>query len=515
MTSDPLRRPRKRKLVSGPEIVCRGWIYEPDVGDLLADLAGRVRNSVESALPDGADVAGIERAARRGRVASCPTDPSPSDDRSGRARRLTLPGRLPSGAVSHGTGRLAASVSVPLSTVGITVATRTCSSSSGRSGSGKSKPRRSTSTSSCPAKRSTSTARSRSTKGSTGRPRTTRTPVRQDEPSALRHLVDGHGHDLWGIALLILAVVVGVSVYSDTAGALGESVGSFVAALLGGLSFLVPPALAVGGVLLIRGPRERHIDLESLDEDAEIVGGEPRSPAVVGLGVVLGVLVAAGILDLLFAEQRTVDADGFDAYADGGGLLGALPGGLAQVLGRWGRVRGAGHARRGVGEPHQRLVPSPDGPRVAEVVTPAARAAAEWFSDLFNLGADVDLTEPATPPVDVALFDQDADAAPRDQAVAPQQAAAPRRRPVEADATADGVDVTQLDLELGPAAAGLAVEAAVAQAAGGVVKQTVDTKAVEARGRVLERPWPTTACRPAWWARWSAPPSPATSSSSV
>ena len=55
----------KRKLVSGPEIVSRGWIYEPEAGELIAALAERVRNSVEKALADGADVAGIERATRR------------------------------------------------------------------------------------------------------------------------------------------------------------------------------------------------------------------------------------------------------------------------------------------------------------------------------------------------------------------------------------------------------------------------------------------------------------------
>jgi len=56
---------KKRQLVSGPEIVSRGWIYEPEAGDLLSQLADRVRNSVDKALADGADVSGIERAVRR------------------------------------------------------------------------------------------------------------------------------------------------------------------------------------------------------------------------------------------------------------------------------------------------------------------------------------------------------------------------------------------------------------------------------------------------------------------
>lgn len=54
-----------RTVVSGPEIVSRGWIYEPEAGELLGELAARVRNAAEKALADGADVAGIERAVRR------------------------------------------------------------------------------------------------------------------------------------------------------------------------------------------------------------------------------------------------------------------------------------------------------------------------------------------------------------------------------------------------------------------------------------------------------------------
>ncbi len=55
----------KRRLVSGPEIVSRGWIYEAEAAELLGELAQRVRTSVDKALADGADVAGIERAVRR------------------------------------------------------------------------------------------------------------------------------------------------------------------------------------------------------------------------------------------------------------------------------------------------------------------------------------------------------------------------------------------------------------------------------------------------------------------
>ena len=141
-------------------------------------------------------------------------------------------------------------LSLTLSTVGVTVATRTRNSSSSRSGSNKGTARRGS-----PSSRST---RRGAAELAAAVAKKAGPPRRQ--PSALSHLVDGHGHDLWGIALVILAVLVGVSVYTDTAGMLGDGVGSFVAALVGGLRFLVPPALAVGGVLLIRGPSEVSVD---------------------------------------------------------------------------------------------------------------------------------------------------------------------------------------------------------------------------------------------------------------
>jgi ribonuclease J len=56
---------KKKRLVSGPEIATRGWIHEPEAGDLLAELSTRVKAAVEKALLDGADVAGLQRAVRR------------------------------------------------------------------------------------------------------------------------------------------------------------------------------------------------------------------------------------------------------------------------------------------------------------------------------------------------------------------------------------------------------------------------------------------------------------------
>ncbi|HLU41785.1 MAG TPA: ribonuclease J [Microthrixaceae bacterium] len=54
-----------RRIVSGPEVATRGWVYEPESGELLAEMLERVRAGVEKALKEGADLPGIERALRR------------------------------------------------------------------------------------------------------------------------------------------------------------------------------------------------------------------------------------------------------------------------------------------------------------------------------------------------------------------------------------------------------------------------------------------------------------------
>ncbi|MFZ4516771.1 MAG: ribonuclease J [Microthrixaceae bacterium] len=43
----------KRRLVAGPEVATRGWIHVEEAGDLVADLAERVRRAVEDALANG------------------------------------------------------------------------------------------------------------------------------------------------------------------------------------------------------------------------------------------------------------------------------------------------------------------------------------------------------------------------------------------------------------------------------------------------------------------------------
>jgi ribonuclease J len=55
-----------RKVLTGPEIITRGWVYAPEAEDLLDEACDRVAEAVEKALAAGVrDVEGLERDVRR------------------------------------------------------------------------------------------------------------------------------------------------------------------------------------------------------------------------------------------------------------------------------------------------------------------------------------------------------------------------------------------------------------------------------------------------------------------
>ena len=356
---------------------------------------------------------------------------------------------------------------------------RTSSSSSAKKGgssrSGGAAKRRAT-----PSKKSTSARSTRSTR-------------RDDGPGVLQHLVDGHGHDLWGLLFLLLAVVVGASVYTGADEGIASWPNSVVGALVGGLRVLVPPALVLVGILLIRGPRRDPIDLADVDDDPdEITASPPRSRAVQGLGVVLGIVVAAGVLDLIGAEGATIADGGLGAYADGGGLLGAVPGGLALLVGRWGALvvlllLGLFAASLISGWSLRQMWHA-----AATALTPAFRTVGEWFSDLFHIGDPVDLTDDeAQQRPTVELFDQDEGQPPPKpkRSRKPKKPEGPEVVVADAKVFAPGevpTDTEQLEMGLGPAAAGSPWRLPPRSLLPLSGKRTVDTKAVEARGRVLE-----------------------------
>ena len=62
-----IRQPRRdRKVLVGPDIITRGWVYAPEAEDLLDEACDRVSSAVETALRNGErDVEALERDVRR------------------------------------------------------------------------------------------------------------------------------------------------------------------------------------------------------------------------------------------------------------------------------------------------------------------------------------------------------------------------------------------------------------------------------------------------------------------
>ena len=247
-------------------------------------------------------------------------------------------------------------------------------------GSSRSTTKRSSSTrSKAPAKgsakgRPAATTRNRSG-GNTTRAATklTREPVVGE---AVKQVFAGHGHDLWGLLLILVGVVAGLGLYGNLAGPLGRALATGAGAALGKAGYLVPPALVVLGALLIRGPRT--------DEDGRRDLARMARPII---GAVIVFLAVIGILGL------TGGIPGFgaplDALVAAGGYLGAaLAVPLSSVLGPW----GAGLVFVALGivgvvvltDTHLRTAAG----RTADGVRPAGSFVGRAWRSLFELGVD-------------------------------------------------------------------------------------------------------------------------------
>ncbi len=338
--------------------------------------------------------------------------------------------------------------------------------------------------------------------------------------SAWHSLVDGHGRDIWGLFAILAAVVLGVSIYSQSPGGVANWPGSASGALVGLLRVFLPPALVLAGVLLIRSAHvhpdemaseqdEAPADSKNADSknaDSKNVQGAKGSPsrAVQAIGALLALFVVAGMLDLFFEEGASISRDGFGTYSSGGGLLGALFGSIAVLLGRWGAVAvllvlGVFSLSLMTGWSLSYMAQS-----VIRVAKPAAQAAGNWARDLFSLGSSDQASQggPAEggtaedeAGLEVNLYDQDDGAAPQKKRPRSKKAtedgpkvvvSGPKPFTPPSEASAEPVAPEQLGLGLGPAAVGSAWRLPPKNLLSLSGKRTVDTKAVEARGRVLE-----------------------------
>jgi len=301
---------------------------------------------------------------------------------------------------------------------------------------------------------------------------------------------EGRGHELVGLAIIVLAVLMGIGLYAGGSTKFLSGLGSIATGLFGLIGYLVPPLLVGAGVLLIRGPVEHPAPKK----------GEPeRKPFITNAriaGVLLAVVAVLGVLDLLLGQDPT--ATGLDKFADAGGYAGAAVGSIAVVVGRWGALvvmvlLGVLAASLLTGRSVQQL-----GATAAAGAKPVAKGAGNWLSTLFRVsgteaaadapaaGDDHPVQDPEQPFVDQSapqLFDQDNGA----KAEKPKRQRKPKPAPVpvaEEQLAEPGDDPLRLDL--GPAAAPTTWRLPPAKFLPLSQRQKIDTAAAQERGKRLE-----------------------------
>ncbi len=326
-----------------------------------------------------------------------------------------------------------------------------------------------------------------------------------------------------GVACLLAAVLVALGVWLGAAGPLGAGLETLTRGLVGVYAVVVPVVLVLVGVLLIRGrqpqgptTRQRSrrrsaasADTDPTDADGTAVMDMPvdRTPARVA-GAVLAAVVLLGVAHLLAGQDLTISADGMDAFAGAGGLLGAgigVP--LVSVVGKWGAwavliALAVLSVALLSGRPVRQLAL-----QVARGFRPAAEAVVAWLRQLFVVGGPGDEPAPA-----VSLYDQDAAGGERrrrparrtpatdtdtgadandgdDPAGTTADAGAARTPSAPAPAPTPPVPTgppEQLEIDLPPGAAGSSWKLPPANSLSLSPRATVDTRAVEERGHQLE-----------------------------
>ncbi len=312
-------------------------------------------------------------------------------------------------------------------------------------------------------------------------------PRRHPLLSGVSAVLDGHGHDVWGVILVAVAIVGGFGVYAHSAGPIGRGVAAALGAVFGLLRYVLPPLLLAGGVLLIRGPQRRSPDDEVPVEDVQ---RWDAAAARLAVGASLLALSTMGLLHLGFASGLAARS-GLDAFAPAGGLVGAAAATpLRALLSTWGAVPiFVLVAVLGVslvsGRSILTLVRD-----VGHLLSPLGGKVSAWSAELFRVGdtpgVDEDPESDAPTAPTVQLFDQDADG----QGL-PKQRASRKQKRASTEPTLvlppdPFTDTTQLEIDLGPAVEGSPWRLPPAALLSRSPARQIDTAAVEARGRQLE-----------------------------
>jgi S-DNA-T family DNA segregation ATPase FtsK/SpoIIIE len=163
-------------------------------------------------------------------------------------------------------------------------------------------------------------------------------PARRPSPArgntrrreGLSRLIGRQADDVWGLLLLLAAVLIALGVYGDgLAGPAGRAVGHVAADAVGWAALLLPLLVGSVGWVLIREVHPRRSPARPAEE--RIV----RPPVRVGVGAAVILLAAAGVMDQVHRPARW---DGVvSRLRHGGGLIGmGVAGPVRAGLGSWG-----------------------------------------------------------------------------------------------------------------------------------------------------------------------------------
>jgi S-DNA-T family DNA segregation ATPase FtsK/SpoIIIE len=146
---------------------------------------------------------------------------------------------------------------------------------------------------------------------------TTRRPRRRPTwLASARSVLEGHVEDAWGIALGTVGILGVLALYANALGPVGHGTRHALGLVLGVGRFLVPPAFAAAGAMLIAG-RPRH------------------EPARAAIGLALTLASVAGLADLAGGAPRLTASS--TRLAGAGGFIGAAIGNpLRSGFGDWG-----------------------------------------------------------------------------------------------------------------------------------------------------------------------------------
>ncbi len=372
---------------------------------------------------------------------------------------------------------------------------------------------RSSSTAKAGAKGKTTTSRSTAAKATP--PPAPREPV---VGPALRHAFDGHGHDVWGVVLIVVGIVMGLGLYADLAGPLGRALASGAGAVVGRAGYLVPPAFVVLGALLLRGPRSRrpaNVDEDGVITDADLDAGANHTVVRAVIGSLLVLIAATGLLHLLAGRPEL--GSGIDGFIHAGGYVGALTGvPLERLLAEW----GAGLVLSAIGIVGILILTDTSlgvvMGRTADGMRPTTSAIRRAWGSMFELqsGQDddvpaaadtIDLTladkptrKPRGPKVVVAGDDDapapdgagDPDAMDANGATAPAAKKRTKKDPegptIHLPVAEEPVETEQLAIDLGPAATPSSWKLPSMALLSRSEAQEVDAAEVEALGHTLE-----------------------------